>query len=122
MSVSQVLVILLRRAWIVLLALLTTTIVAGAVLLFVPGRYDAIATASIDPGSVDPISDNSNVAVIGLIQGNIIALVSSQRVALDVVKRLNLTENPQIQQNFRKSGSFGRESIEEWMAATLVTN
>ena len=122
MSVSQILTILLRRAWIVLLALLTTTIVAGAVLLFVPGRYDAIATASIDPGSVDPISDNSNVAVIGLIQGNIIALVSSQRVALDVVKRLNLTENPQIQQNFRKSGSFGRESIEEWMAATLVTN
>ena len=32
MSVSQVLAILLRRAWIVVLALLTTTIVAGAVL------------------------------------------------------------------------------------------
>ena len=57
MSVSQVLLILLRRAWIVVLALLTTTIVAGAVLLFVPGRYDAIATASIDPGNVDPISE-----------------------------------------------------------------
>ena len=57
MSVSQILVILLRRAWIVMLALLTTVIVAGGVLLFVPGRYDAIATASIDPGNVDPLSD-----------------------------------------------------------------
>ena len=52
MSVSQILVILLRRAWIVMLALLTTVIVAGGVLLFVPGRYDAVATASIDPGNL----------------------------------------------------------------------
>ena len=56
MSISQVLVILLRRGWIVVLTLLTATIVAGGVLLFVPGRYDAVATASIDPGNVDPIS------------------------------------------------------------------
>jgi uncharacterized protein involved in exopolysaccharide biosynthesis len=35
---------------------------------------------------------------------------------------LNLTDNPLIQENFRKSSSFGRESIEEWMAASLVAN
>ena len=106
-----------------MLALLTTTIVAGGVLLFVPGRYDAVATASIDPGNVDPISEmSSGLGAIGLMQGNILSLVSSQRVATDVVKRLNLTDNPQVQQNFRKSPSFGRESIEEWMAASLVAN
>jgi polysaccharide biosynthesis transport protein len=123
MSVSQILVILLRRGWIVLLSLLTTMIVAGGVLLLVPGRYDATATASIDPGSVDPISDSTNGAgLIGLMQGNILSLVASQRVAMDVVKRLNLADNPQVQENFRKSSSFGRESIEEWLAASLVTN
>ena len=120
MSVSQILVILMRRAWIVMLALLTTVIVAGAVLLFVPGRYDAVASASIDPGNVDPISEmSSGLGVIGLIQGNILSLVTSQRVAVDVVKRLNLTDNPAVQANFRKSPSFGRESIEEWMADGL---
>ena len=93
----------------------------GGVLLFVPGRYDASATASIDPVSVDPISEMSTGAgATTLMQGNIISLVTSQRVATDVVKRLNLTDNPQVQQNFRKSSSFGRESIEEWMAANLV--
>jgi len=123
MSVSQILVILLRRAWIVMLALLTTVIVAGGVLLFVPGRYDAIASASIDPGNIDPLSDLSGgLGAIGLIQGNILSLVASERVAVDVVKRLNLTDNPTVQQNFRKSPSFGRESIEEWMAAGLVKN
>ena len=123
MSVTQILVILLRRAWIVLLALLTTVIVAGGVLLFVPGRYDAIATASIDPGNTDPISEMSTgLGAMGLIQGNTLSLVTSQRVAVDVVKRLNLTDNPAVQANFRKSSSFGRESIEEWMAAGLQRN
>jgi polysaccharide biosynthesis transport protein len=123
LSVSQVLVILLRRAWIVALALLTTVIVAGGVLLFVPGRYDAVATASIDPGNLDPISGSSGgLGAIGLMQGNILSLVASQRVGVDVVKRLNLADNPAVQANFRKSPSFGRESIEEWMAAGLVRN
>src|SRR5580704_6447565 len=111
----------MRRAWIVMLALLTTVIVAGGVLLFVPGRYDAIASASIDPGNIDPISEmSSGLGAIGLIQGNILSLVTSQRVAVDVVKRLNLTDNPAVQANFRKSSSFGRESIDEWMAAGLI--
>ena len=123
MSVNQILVILLRRAWIVVLALLTTVIVAGGVLLFVPGRYDATATASIDPGNIDPISDTGgSLGAIGLMQGNILSLVKSERVAVDVVKRLNLTDNPAVQENFRKSPSFGRESIEEWMASGLVRN
>jgi uncharacterized protein involved in exopolysaccharide biosynthesis len=103
-----------------LLALLTTSIVAGSVLLFVPGRYDAVATASIDPGNVDPISETSSGGSVMLMQGNILSLVTSQRVAVDVVKRLNLTANPQIQQSFRDSGSFGRESIDDWMASSLV--
>jgi polysaccharide biosynthesis transport protein len=119
-SVSQILVILLRRSWIVILALLTTVIVAGGVLLFVPGRYDATATASIDPGNLDPLSEGGGLGAMGLIQGNILSLVASERVAVDVVKRLNLTDNPAVQENFRKSPSFGRESIEEWMAAGLV--
>ena len=75
MSISQVLVILLRRGWIVVLALLTTMIVAGGVLLFVPGRYDAVATASIDPGNVDPISETvAGGGMVILMQGNILPL------------------------------------------------
>ena len=121
MTISQVLVILLRRGWIVLLALLTTMIVAGGVLLFVPGRYEAVATASIDPGNVDPITETGGYGgSVLLMQGNIMSLVSSERVALDVVRRLNLTANPLIEQSFRASSSFGRESIEEWMASSIL--
>jgi len=122
-SVSQVLVILMRRGWIVVLTLLTAMITAGGVLLFVPGRYDAVATASIDPGSVDPVSETTTgIASVMLMQGNIISLVTSERVALDVVKRLNMTANPQVQESFRGSSSFGREGVEDWMASSLLKN
>jgi polysaccharide biosynthesis transport protein len=124
-SVSQVLVILLRRVWIVALAFLTTMVVAGGVLLFVPSRYDAIATASIDPGSINPISETSDAAgssMIMLMQGNMISLITSERVALDVVKRLNLTASPLLQQSFRGSSSFGHENVDEWMASILLKN
>ena len=121
MSISQVLVILLRRGWIVVLALLTTMIVAGGVLLFVPGR----TTRSRPPASTQATSipfprprrrrDGHADARQHL------SLVASQRVAVDVVRRLNLTANPAIQQ-ISGIGSFGRESIEEWMASSLVKN
>ena len=47
-------------------------------------------------------------------------LIKSQRLAVDVVKRLNLTANPQVQENFRRSDSFGRESIDDWMASEIM--
>jgi len=124
MSVSQILLILWRRSWIVALAFVTTMIVAAGVLLFVPGRYDAVASATIDPGSVDPVTATTNAGetMVALMQGNILALVQSERVALDVVRRLNLTASQQVQENFRQSSSFGRESIENWMAASIIKN
>ena len=100
MSVSQILAILLRRAWIVMLTLLSTIITVGVVLQFVPGRYEAHATASIDPGA-DPISDMSfRGDAITRMQGDIVSLVASQRVAMEVVKRLNWANDPQLQQDF----------------------
>ena len=125
MSLYQVLVILWRRGWIVVLTFLSAVVAASGVLLLVPGRYDAVATASIDPaggGSDQLMGSATGAAAIGLMQGNLVQLVQSQRVAVDVVKRLNLTGNPRTQQAYRDSDSFGRESIDEWMAVGLLKN
>ncbi len=123
MSLGQVLIILWRRGWIAVLALIASVVVAAGVLLFVPGRYDAVATASMDPGSIDPVTESTTgAALLGLMQGNILQLVTSQRVALEVVKRLNMTGNRQAQQQFQESGYFGRENIDDWMASTISKN
>ena len=123
MSIGQVLLILWRRGWIVVLTLVATMSVAIGVLLFVPGRYDAVASASIDQGSIDPVTDamsGGGASMVMLMQGNMLELVQSHRVALDVVKRLNLAADPAVQESFRRSDSFGRESIDDWMAESLV--
>ena len=125
MSITQFLLIFWRRGWITALTFLTAVLVALGVLYFTPGRYDAVATASIDSGGLDPVSQRQgggSSSSIGLVQGNMLELVTSQRVAVDVVKRLNLTGNPQVQADYRRSGSFGRESIDEWMASSISKN
>lgn len=123
MSPFQVLYILWRRLWIVVLTLFVASVVATGVILLVPSRFDAEATASIDPGSIDPVTDLAAAPMsAALVQGNLIQLVGSQRVALDVVRRLNLTSNPIVQADFRESASFGRESIDDWMAGTIARN
>ena len=123
MSIGHVLLILWRRSWIAVLTFLAAMTVAGGVLLLVPGRYDATATASIDPGGVDPLNaDVASANSVGLMQGNMISLVESQRVALDVVKRLNLTASPQQQAAYRASDLFGREGIDDWMAESILKN
>ena len=112
-----------RRGWIAALAFLVSIAVAAGVLLFTPGRYDAIATASIDVGNADPINAVAlSPSLVGLMEGNLAQLVTSQRVAIDVVKRLNLTANPATQAAYRRSNSFGRESIDEWMASSISGN
>ena len=125
MSIGQVITILWRRGWILLLSLLTSLVVVVGVLLFVPSRYDATATASIDPGDLDPVAERgigASSVSIGLMQGNMLQLVSSERVALDVVRRLNLTASRTAQEQYRNSNSFGRESIDNWLAASLLKN
>src|ERR1700731_4344353 len=96
MSPRQVFVILWRRLWIVALTFASTLAGAGGVFMLVPARYDAAATASIDPGQGDPINGQllAGGGAAGLLQGNLTALAKSQRVALEVVKRLGLDRNP----------------------------
>ena len=120
MSIGQVLMILWRRGWVTVLTFLSTLAVAFGVLLFVPGRYDAIATATLDPGGASPVNGAMDRSAVALAQGNMLELIKSQRLAVDVVKRLNLTANPQVQENFRRSASFGRESIDDWMASGIM--
>lgn len=124
MSLGQILLILWRRSWIIAPAFLTTLAVAIGVLLLTPGRYEAVATASIDPRGLDPVggAGSAGAASIGLMQGNMVQLVLSRRVAVDVVNRLGLTANPQTQDEYRKSDAFGREPINDWMASSILPN
>src|ERR1700687_4568040 len=124
MSPAQILLILRKRLWMIVLAFVSTMAGAGGILLFVPPRYDAVATASVDPGQLDPVTGQVGAStLLGILQGNLVALAQSQRVAAEVVKRLNLARDPKLAAAYQSSSSRDQVSIEEWIASEyLVKN
>jgi polysaccharide biosynthesis transport protein len=121
MTPTQIISILWRRVWIIVLAFVSTIAGASGILLLVPPRYDAVATASIDPGQVDPVTGQTpGSMLVRILQGNLVALAQSQRVATEVVKRLNLARDPAMASAYQNSKSRGRMSIEEWIASEYL--
>jgi uncharacterized protein involved in exopolysaccharide biosynthesis len=121
MSFMLVLKVLRRRIWIVGLAFFATLTGALLVLLLVPARYDAVATASIDPAiPSDPVGGLPTSAQNAqILQGNLLALAKSNQVALGVVKSLNMDASPAAQLQFRNSNDSGLLDIQQYLAAQL---
>jgi polysaccharide biosynthesis transport protein len=123
MSVNQVLSILWRRLWLVLVGLIATITGAAVVLAVVPPRYEAIATASVDFGRADPVTGEATAAnAARTLMGSLLALIESQRISTDVVRRLNLTSDPQYTQEYLQSGVSGQLGLTEWLANTISKN
>ncbi len=121
MSFMLVLQVLRKRFWIVGVTFLSTLVGAILVLIFVPARYDGIATASIDPSIVDPVSGamaSINSAMI--VQGNLVALAKSNQVALAVVHRLNMDADAAAQSTYASSSDSGIVDIRQWLDNQLL--
>lgn len=120
MSLKHVLSILWRRLWLVLTGLIATLVGAAVVVTVVPPRYEATASASIDIGRSDPVTGAANVVNGGRgVVGGLISLIQSQRIAAEVVRRLNLAADPTFTQDYLSSGVSGQIGITEWIAQTI---
>lgn len=123
MTPKQVLIILRRRALTILLTLLGALVGAGLLLTLFPPRFDAQAVATVDPAQADPVTGTAaGIAGIRFLQGNMVALVKSQRVAADVVRRLGLASNPGMIARYRSSEAAGRVDIVDWIASDILRN
>jgi len=121
MSLLTVLQVLRQRFWILGVTFLATLAGALVALAIIPARYEAVATASIDPSISDPVSGMvTSGTMVGLLQGNLIALAKSNQVALAVVKRLNLDADSHTQAQYRASGQEGSLDIQSWLAGQLT--
>lgn len=117
MSLPLFLVILRKRF--ALSATLLGCALAGALamLALAPPRYEAAAVASIDPSSADPVSGlGPTPGSLMINQGNLVALAMSNHVALDVVRRLRLDEDPQEREAYatkwRRTGDIRQFAAE----------
>lgn len=119
MSISQIFAIL-RARWIVLLSVFFGVVAIGvAVCLLLPKKYTSTTQLLLDVKSPDP--------VIGMVlpamttpsyMATQVDLLTSERVAIRVVRSLHLDNNPEMMSQWR-AGSGGMGTFESWMAGVL---
>ena len=123
MSPLQVLLILWRRSWIFVLTFAAVMLGASAVLWLIPPRYDAMATASIDPGQTDPVTGQ-------LAGGGAIATAArqSRQPRQKPPRRGHGRQAPQSRGqsgiwsgSFGRSDAIGRMDLTDWLADDLLT-
>ena len=119
MSISQILAIL-RARWVVMVSVLFGTIlIAVAVNVLLPKKYTSTASLLLDVKSPDPVNGMISPAMMTpSYMATQVDLLTSERVAIQVIRRLRLAENPTMQKQWREASS-GVGSIESWLAEIL---
>ncbi len=120
MNLTQFLLILNARKWIILGVLVTTVALTAIVSLLLPKEYTATTQIIVDSKSKDPFT--GQLLPSQLFPGYMatqIDIIKSENVARRVVHNLKLADNPATRAAFQKA-SKGQGSIEEWLAAILL--
>jgi polysaccharide biosynthesis transport protein len=121
MSLSQFFSILRARAWLMALVMLLTAGATLGVSLLLPRQYTATASVVID-FKPDPIT----AAVYGAspppaVMATQVDIITSERVALKVVRTLRLNENANIRSQWL-SETGGAGTLEQWLVQQFQKN
>lgn len=120
MSMTQFLLILYARKWIILGLLIATVSLTAVVSLLLPKEYSATTALILDSKSRDPVTGQYLPSQLfpGFIATQV-DIIKSRNVALKVVDQLKLTEAAGVRQQFESAGS-GQGSLREWLADVLL--
>lgn len=122
MNLSQVLLILYPRRWIILITLLCTVVTTLAVSLLLPKSYKAATVLVLNYKGVDSVTGTTIPAQ--LMPGYMatqVDILNSKSVALKVVDELKLANNETVRADFAKSSS-SEGDIRDWLAGLLLKN
>ena len=120
MNLTQFLLILNARKWVILGVLAFMLAVTAVVSLLLPKQYTATATLIIDSKSKDPFT--GQLLPSQMFPGYMatqIDIIKSQNVAGKVVKELKLAENPSTREQFMQA-TEGQGTIEQWLGGVLL--
>ncbi len=118
MTFGQFLSILQARKWAALLVFFLVVVTTVVVSLLLPKQYDAAASVVIDI-KPDPVSAMAfqGMAMPGFMATQV-DILTSDRVALKVIRDLKLTENPGLREQWQTEGE-GKGSFEQWLIEIL---
>ncbi|RSZ57152.1 chain length determinant protein EpsF [Massilia atriviolacea] len=120
MNLSQFLLILYARKYIILATLLVTVTLTLMVSLSMPKTYQATASVLLNYKGVDPLTGIAMPSQ--LLPGYMatqIDIISSKNVAARVVDQLKMAENPTVVEQFRKA-TGGKGTVRDWLASLLL--
>jgi succinoglycan biosynthesis transport protein ExoP len=120
MSLKQFFLILKARFGILVLVLAATVLATlGASLFLIPVKYTAETTVLADVRTPDPVAGLPMPAnAMPTYMPTQIDIITSDRVALNVVSKLKLDQNPAVRQKWLDA-TDGKGRIEVWVAQAL---
>lgn len=120
MSMSQFLLILNARKWIILGLLIATVTLTAVVSLLLPKEYSATTALVLDSKSRDPVTGQYLPSQLfpGFIATQV-DIIKSRNVALKVVDQLKLADAPGVRDQFESAGG-GKGTLREWLADVLL--
>lgn len=118
MTFGQFLSILRARKWVALLVFVLVVLITVVVSLMLPKQYTAAASIVVD-AKPDPVSAMGypSAAMPGFMATQV-DIITSDRVALRVIRDLKLLDNPQLRQQWQEE-SEGKGTIEQWLVDVL---
>ena len=121
MTFAQFLSILRARKWAALLVFVLVVATTVGVSMVLPKQYDATASVVIDV-KPDPVSAMAfpTMAMPGFMATQV-DILTSDRVALKVIRDLKLLDNPNLRQQWQTDGD-GKGTIEQWLIKLLAKN
>ena len=118
MNLGQFLSILKARKWVALLIFSLVVATTVAVSLLLPSQYTGTASVVVDIRP-DPVSAMGvPAAPLPGFMATQVDILTSDRVALRVIRDLKLLDSPQIRQQWQDE-TQGRGSIEQWLVDLL---
>jgi polysaccharide biosynthesis transport protein len=122
MTLFQLLTILAARRKIFLATFFTVVSITVLYNILAPKEYTASTKVVLNNKVVDPVTGISLASsMIENFMATQLQVLQSDAVALEVVKRLRLTDSPDIKQKFKDSNG-GKGDINLWLARLLVSN
>ena len=113
MTIAQ-LVSILKARWISAVAVLILTVgTTIGVSLLLPKSYTATTTVVIDGRAVDPVAGTPNMTSPAFMATQV-DIITSDRVAQQVVSKLRLTENPALRQRWTEETDH-KGSFDAWV-------
>jgi|APLak6261695196_1056220.scaffolds.fasta_scaffold00038_14 polysaccharide biosynthesis transport protein len=121
MTFSQLIAILSARRKIILITFFSVVSVTVLYNILAPKEYTASTKVLLNTKVVDPVTGISLASqMIDSYMATQLQVLQSDSVALEVVRRLGLTNNPSIQKKFQDSND-GIGDINLWLARLLVS-